>query len=315
MLVFLIHGVATQNAGYGDKFKRKVKELLLKASTNREAAAENDIKMPVFYSSFWGHTFKSQTDQINWVRSDIKEITNRHPDLKDKGNDIYRYQELREDFIGKFFGDFLTYIHTEKGAEIRKQILAQFQACVKQHPGNQQVVIAAHSLGTLIVWDLLFAQNLPPADPAYEFRQLFHDESYQLQLHGLVTMGSPLLFMKIKQDIDFSIVDDLYGRNPASYLIWLNLIHASEPIAYPLSGAIKHDCDQPLFLFMDQYIWQFSNLPEFSALGLGQLPAAMALGGMDAHNSYWRNDITAQWVALLLQGDVQTLCSQRVHTG
>ena len=88
MLVFLIHGVATQNAGYGDKFKRKVKELLLKASTNREAAAENDIKMPVFYSSFWGHTFKSQTDQIfNWVRSDIKEITNRHPDLKDKGND------------------------------------------------------------------------------------------------------------------------------------------------------------------------------------------------------------------------------------
>jgi hypothetical protein len=128
-------------------------------------------------------------------------------------------------------------------------------------------------------------------------------------------MGSPLLFMKIKQDIDFSIVDDFYSRHPTSFLIWLNLIHASDPIAYPLSAAIKHDCDQPLFLFMDQYIWQFGNLPELSALRLGQLAAAMALGGMDAHNSYWGNDITAQWVALLLQGDVKTLCSQRIHTG
>jgi hypothetical protein len=32
--------------------------------------------MPIFYSSFWGHTFKRQTNQLfNWVRSDIKEVT------------------------------------------------------------------------------------------------------------------------------------------------------------------------------------------------------------------------------------------------
>jgi triacylglycerol esterase/lipase EstA (alpha/beta hydrolase family) len=192
MLVFLIHGVATQNAAYGDRFKKKVRELILEANTNRNTGAEETedyIAMPIFYSSFWGHTFKSQTDQLfNWVRSDIKEITNRHPDLKGKGDDIYRYQELREDFIGKFFGDFLTYMHTEKGAEIRKQIFDQFQAFVKQHPRNQQVVIVAHSLGTLILWDLLFAQNLPPADPAYEFRQLFHDESYPLQLQSFMLL-------------------------------------------------------------------------------------------------------------------------------
>ncbi len=271
--------------------------------------------MPIFYSSFWGHTFKSQTDQLfNWVRSDIKEVTQRHQDLKGKGNDIYRYQELREDFIGKFFGDFLTYMHTEKGAEIRQQILDQFQSFVKQHPRDQKIVIVAHSLGTLILWDLLFAENLPPTDPAHEFRQLFHNELYQLELHGLVTMGSPLLFMKIKQDINFSVVDYLYDKNPTS-LIWLNLIHASDSVAYPLSSAIKHDCDQPLFFFMDQYIWQFGNLPELSALRLGQFHAGMALGVIDAHNSYWENDITAQWVALLLQGDTNALRSQHVHTG
>ncbi len=36
MLIFLIHGVATQNAGYGDRFKKKVKELILDAKANRD---------------------------------------------------------------------------------------------------------------------------------------------------------------------------------------------------------------------------------------------------------------------------------------
>jgi len=43
MLVFLIHGVATQNAGYGDKFKKKVKELILEAKANRDTVAEETI--------------------------------------------------------------------------------------------------------------------------------------------------------------------------------------------------------------------------------------------------------------------------------
>ncbi|HBC43384.1 MAG TPA: hypothetical protein DCZ88_16250 [Pseudanabaena sp.] len=66
MLVFLIHGVATQDAGYGDQFKRKVKENL----TNKNVAS------PVFYLNFWGHTFKNKTDQLfNWVRADVKDLS------------------------------------------------------------------------------------------------------------------------------------------------------------------------------------------------------------------------------------------------
>jgi hypothetical protein len=61
MLVFLIHGVGTQDAGYGDHFKKKIKEILI----------EKNAISPIFYSSFWGHTFKSKTDQLfNWVHSD-----------------------------------------------------------------------------------------------------------------------------------------------------------------------------------------------------------------------------------------------------
>jgi hypothetical protein len=64
---------APQNAGYGDRFKKKVKDLILEAKANHNAVAEetskkndeaDNIPIPVFYSSFWGHTFKNQTDQL-----------------------------------------------------------------------------------------------------------------------------------------------------------------------------------------------------------------------------------------------------------
>ena len=117
MLVFLIHGVATQDAGYGDQFKKKVKEMLSK----------KNAKSPIFYSSFWGHSFKSKTDQLfNWVRSDVKELSEKCKQLCGSEYDIYRYQEQLEDFIAKFFGDFLTYLNNDKGASIRRQILHQF---------------------------------------------------------------------------------------------------------------------------------------------------------------------------------------------
>ena len=304
MLVFLIHGVATQDAGYGDKFKKKIKEILIKKT----------VKPPIFYSSFWGHKFKSKTDQLfNWVRSDIKDLSDKCRELRGSEADIYRYQEYREDFIPKFFGDFLTYLSTDKGPEIRKQILNQFQDFVNSHPEEKEITIVAHSLGTLILWDLLFDQGLSENDPAKEFRRLFDANCSNFKLCGIVTMGSPLLFMGIKQNIDFSAVDDfILKHNPR--LGWINIIHASDVIAYPLGNAIKHDKVKHLS-FTDQYLWEHANVAESGALRLGQSHAAMALGMADAHGSYWNNDISADLVSSLLRGHLTTLATQQVHTG
>ena len=41
----------------------------------------------------------------------------------------------------------------------------------------------------------------------------------------------------------------------------------------------------------------------------------MALGVIDAHNSYWENEITAKLTALLLQGDMEAIQKEQVHTG
>lgn len=304
MLVFLIHGVATQDAGYGDQFKKKIKEILSKKNT----------RSPIFYSSFWGHTFKSKTDQLfNWVRSDIKDLSDKCKALRGSEADIYRYQDYRENFIGSFFGDFLTYLNTDKGSAIRKQILNQFQDFVNSHPEEKEITIVSHSLGTLVLWDLLFAKDLSENDPAHEFRTFFNSNNSKLELRGIVTMGSPLLFMGIKQNLNFSAVDDFAIKNERS-LSWINIIHASDVIAYPLGHAMKHDKVKKL-CFTDQYLWVQANGPESGALRLGQSHAGMALGMADAHSSYWNNDISADLVSSLLRGQLSTLATQRVHTG
>ena len=71
----------------GIDLRRKSKQLILEAKANHNPVAEetnkknneaDNIPIPVFYSSFWGHTFKNQTDQLfNWVRSDIQDVTQR----------------------------------------------------------------------------------------------------------------------------------------------------------------------------------------------------------------------------------------------
>lgn len=229
--------------------------------------------------------------------------------LNNCGNDIYRYQEAREDFIAKFFGDFLTYLNVDKGAAIRKQILSQFQDFIDNHPEDKEITIVSHSLGTLVLWDLLFAKDLPENDPANEFRKFFNSNG--LKLSGLVTMGSPLLFMRLRQLIDFSAVDDFVEKSNEA-LTWLNIIHASDLIAYPLGNAIKHDKAKN-FLFTDQFLWMHANGAESGALRFGNGHAGMALGMADAHGGYWSNDVVADLMALLVSGDY--IPTKRVHTG
>ena len=302
MLVFLIHGVATQDAGYGDQFKKKVKEILSK----------KNVDSPIFYSSFWGHAFKNKTDQLfNWVRADVKNLSDKCKDLKGRESSIYRYQEAREDFIAKFFGDFLTYLNSNTGASIREEILTQFQKFIKNHPEEKEVAIVSHSLGTLVLWDLLFAKDLPENDSGYEFRKFFNSSSSALKLRGVVTMGSPLLFMRLHQNIDFSAVDNFAEKSNKS-LTWLNIIHASDLIAYPLGNAIKHDKANK-FLFTDQFLWMHGNSAESGALRLGQVHAGMALGMADAHADYWSNDVVADLMASLVSTNLTTIATKRVH--
>jgi hypothetical protein len=118
--------------------------------------------------------------------------------------------------------------------------------------------------------------------------------------------------MRLKQNIDFSLIDHFDQKY--ENLTWINIIHASDLIAYPLGNAIQHDKVQNLS-FSDQYLWMNANAAESGALRLGQSHAGMALGLADAHSSYWNNDVVVNLVSHLVQGNLTTLAAQQVHTG
>lgn len=87
---------------------------------------------------------------------------------------------------------------------------------------------------------------------------------------------------------------------------WINLIHASDIVAYPLQSSLGA-ATMPKLLFRDRFILADANGAEKTARFLGQTHAAMAMGAGDAHNSYWHSYATARLVTSNLLGDINTI--------
>ncbi|MBH8555466.1 hypothetical protein I8751_24595 [Nostocaceae cyanobacterium CENA357] len=132
-------------------------------------------------------------------------------------------------------------------------------------------------------------------------------------------MGSPLLFLKQMLDIDFSVVNHTFEKNyrkdsAISYrLRWVNVIHSSDLIAYPLKFAIEDEIS-PKLLFFDQYVWQYANGTEKTLRNFGQSDLAMVVAAEDAHSSYFCDNldgaITARIIGYNLLGEIKKLSTK-----
>lgn len=193
-LVFFIHGVATKDAGYS----RKLEALI------REEFNKKDKPLPHFYASFWGNILK-QTGQIwNWVHQDLQDFKKIHPNIDVK--DIFRYQEFRQDFISEFFGDILTYFNTERGKKIRELIAQGLADFIKNFPQDEELHIITHSLGSVVLWDVLFYEKFELKEPAYEIRAMIeslniNNNEQKNCLKSITTMGSPILFFNMMLNV------------------------------------------------------------------------------------------------------------------
>lgn len=299
MLVFFIHGVNTRNCNYADRLIKNIKK---------------NVKIPInFYASFWGNLFNDKKHQIiGYIEKDFSRACENHKEYKNYYHDIYRYKKRRKELISNFLGDFLIYQNSERGQIIRKTIYDQLNQFLSNHPDQTQIHFIGHSLGSFILWDLLFSNTLPHNDPAFIFRERLND----IKLESLTTMGSPLLFLKQMLDIDFSVINQIFEKRCkedsgiSNHLRWVNIIHSSDLIAYPLKTAIENEISSQL-LFSDQYIWQCANAQEQTLLNLGQLDLAMVVGAEDAHSSYFYDNIdgaiTARIIGHNLLGETNKL--------
>lgn len=305
MLVFFIHGVNTKSYKYADTLK-----------SNIETNVGTSVK---FYSSFWGNLFNDKKQKvISCIEKDFSRACKKHEEYKDYHSDIYRYKKRRNELINNFLGDFLIYQNPERGKVIRRVISDQLSQFLDNYPEQTQIHFVAHSLGSFILWDLLFSTILPDNDPAFIFRKRLSD----MNLTSISTMGSPMLFLKEMLDINFSVVNHAFEKtykrisDTSHQLRWVNIIHSSDLVAYPLKAAIENEIS-PELLFYDQYVWQDANGTEKTLRSLGRSDWAMAVASEDAHSSYFLNNldgtITARIIAYNLLGETKKLVERCVH--
>lgn len=301
MLVFFLHGVATKNAGYSKQLEALVKQEFIK----------REQPLPLFYASFWGNVL-NQTGQIwNWIHQDLQDLKRTHSQVDVK--DVFRYQEFRQDFISEFFGDILTYFNTERGRKIRELIAQQLHDLIRNLPNDDELHIITHSLGSVILWDVLFSEEFKSDDPAYEIRSIINSSNHpngaqKTYVKSITTMGSPVLFFNMMLNIKLDkirVLVDKYQTNP---LRWVNIIHSSDIIAYPLQASLNVDSLPNLF-FRDKYIWADANFAERGARTFGQAHAAMALGVADAHGYYWCSPGAASLITANILGDCKAINS------
>jgi hypothetical protein len=302
MLIFFIHGVGTKNTKYASNLIKNINQNLISSEKETEV---------LFYSSFWGNLFNNKKSQtINLIERDVAEAISKHKISKWLQKDVYRYKERRFQFINEFLGDFLIYQNPLRGQSIRDIVIQQFLQFVEDHPQKNEVHLVAHSLGCLILWDLLFSQELRNEEKVSYFRQRI----VELGLESITTLGSPLLFIKQFLDIDFSPLGSFVDANRTSddeyALRWVNVIHSSDLIAYPMASAIQNEVSPKLF-FTDQYVWLNSNKVEPVLRNLGKQDEAMVTAASDAHSSYFINNldgaITGRVTALNILGKIKEL--------
>lgn len=286
MLVFFIHGVATRDADYSSKLEQLIKtEFILREKKN-----------PHFCPSFWGFALTDMRKIWNGIGEDLAAIKKKYPKID--RDEVFRYRQFREGLFSQFLGDFFTYMNPDKGREIRKIIAEQLDKFIKQNPNDAELHIVAHSLGTVILWDILFSDRFSAGDPALLIRAMIREfenqtdvkPKHQVNLSSITIMGSPILLINMMLDIRPEKVNQLAHSYSSEHpLRWLNLIHPSDLIAYPLKANL-HPAENSCLKFEDEYLLEDANLAEKTVRSLGLTPLtplAMALGSSDAHSSYW----------------------------
>ena len=291
MLVFFIHGVATRSVQYADNLKNLI----------REEFTQADELLPHFYSCFWGNVLGDVGKMWNWVHQDLQELKKVQPQADI--DDIFRYKKFREGLLSDFVGDVFTYLNLERGVAIRKLIAQQLYDFLKKNPEENELHIVAHSLGSVILWDVLFSERFSPKDPAFSIRAMVNgcnlSESSKLRkfcLKSITTIGSPILFLNTMLDVRPEKIKEFANRYQEKPLKWINIIHSSDVIAYPIRASLNLNSSINLSL-RDEYISADANLVEKMARGAGHMDAALALGAADAHVGYWNCSKTASLIA------------------
>jgi hypothetical protein len=292
MLVWFMHGASVRRVEYADPLRSR----LIETFTDR------GLILPEFYSSFWGDALGNANQLWDCVQQDLEAFKWDNPQIDI--DDVFHYRQRREQLISGFFNDIFNYLNSQQGREVRKIIAVQLLNFLKDAPFDEDLHIVAHSLGSIILWDILFSDKFEPSDPALYVRSVIKglssaSDGRKVKLRSVTTMGSPLLFFNRLLDIDVQRVHQFANRYTGAPLRWVNIINASDIFAYPIRTSLEQD-GSTLYV-RDTFLGERNFLKK----SIGDV--AMAIGLVADHSGYWRSRRVAQIVMANLLEEVELL--------
>jgi hypothetical protein len=293
MLIFFIHGVATRDVKYSQPLAKQIKDEI----SNKRG------KLPYFYTSFWGHVLNDFNQIWNNIDDDLNLFKDENPAIST--DEVFRYRQVREGLISEFVGDMLTYMNQYQGYEVRRLIAQQLQKFLEKYSDEQELHIISHSLGTVILWDILFSDNFEHGDPAFIIRDMISKSSTpehtrKTTLKSITTMGSPIPFFNTTLDVKPETIKKRIEEFTDEPIKWLNIIHSSDIIAYPFRSSLGIEYLGSKLEFSDLYINEDANLLEAAARKINQQEIALATAMANAHTSYWTSPKVAQLISGLV---------------
>jgi hypothetical protein len=231
----------------------------------------------------------------------------------------------------QFIGDTVLYISRYVGAQILEKLKNQIDDGLKGSQSDDRLHLVTHSLGTIILFDLLFssrwdAPEAPGRDNAAWIRSVIYGvEPNPLQgirVASVHTMGSPIGLFSLmdvdpseqnRKDATHDITPRLqlflqrqtqvWGGKP---LPWLNFAHPGDPLAYPLDPLLYDMvAGEKPFLTIQDHVAPTTGLLD-KVLALIKQNIIALVDFPDAHNSYWQNEEVAKLIAQTISASVQT---------
>jgi hypothetical protein len=191
--------------------------------------------------------------------------------------------------------------------------------------------LVTHSWGTVILFDILFADRWEDKSLGSDILKSVEDlrscffgigkgldtsagatidiKNMGIPLASLHTMGSPIaLFNLINsgEGKNFNLTPKLKEFLKSSFeligapLPWQNYAHPGDPIAYPLTGAMKLSLEDAIkFVSIKDIVTTPSILEQ--AVNLVPVFPLSLLGGGGAHGSYWTDATVAKNIATVIK--------------
>ncbi len=298
--VLFIHGVNTRAAkeppDYADKLFDFIKNNVGSSLTLKKVAL------------YWGN-----------VNKDAEEILREDLTTSEAWDKLW-FKDYRRIELLQFAGDAALYISRYVGSQVveklKRDALKELQG---YQPEEDRLHIVTHSWGTVILFDILFAdrwsnEKIPSHQSVMDIRRFLcglpPNPEKGLCLASIHTMGSPIaLFSLVSVEGSSHDFKPLFNQLLSSLYIklgrplpWLNFIHPGDPVAWPLEKLIgklvvnENHPEDKQYVAIQDVVTQNANLFDFITEPVSQTYLALLYGGA-AHSSYLSSEEVAKRIA------------------